>query len=112
VLRFTRGDVLELRTTGGENNFAEIEVRAIRSGDFSFHARLVSSPDPAIAQRYLQAAQPLAPKDLQHRLRDASDRLARHPNDIEKVQRQLDQIISTTITSDLRTLLEAASAAL
>jgi hypothetical protein len=112
VLRFLRGDTQALHTSGGENNFAEIEVQAIRSGDFSFHARPVASPDPAIAQRYLQAAQQLAPKDLHHRLKGAAERLARHPNDIEKVRRQLDQIISTTITSDLRTLLEAAAAAL
>ncbi|MGA8221465.1 MAG: hypothetical protein WB780_07390 [Candidatus Acidiferrales bacterium] len=112
VLRFVRGDSQEMRTSGGENNVAQVEVQAIRSGDFSFHARLVSSPDPAIAQRYLRAAEPLAPKDLQHRLRDAVERLERHPKDTEKIQRQLAQIISTTIGGDLRTLLEAAAAAL
>ena len=112
VLRFARGDTQELRTSGGPNNFAEVDVQAIRSGDFSFHARLVSSPDLVIAQRYLRAAEPLAPKDLQHRLREFAERLARHPKDSEKVRRQLDQVISSTISSDLRTLLEAAAAAL
>jgi hypothetical protein len=112
VLRFVRGDAQELRTSGGENNLAEIEVQAIRSGDYSFHARLVSPPDPASAARYLQAAEPLASKDLQHRLRNFVDRLARRPKDSEKVRRQLGQVISTTIAGDLRTLLEAAEAAL
>ena len=112
VLRFLRGDIQELRTSGGENNFAEIEVQAMRSGDYSFQARLVSPPDPASAARYLQAAQPLASKDLQHRLRNFVDRLARHPNDAEKIRRQLDPIISKTIAGDLRTLLESAETAL
>lgn len=112
VLRFIRGDVQELRTSGGENNFAEIEAQAIRSGDFSFHARLVPSPDLPNAQRYLQAAEGLAAKDVQHRLRGLVERLARRPKDSEKVQRQLDQIISATIAGDLRTLLEAAASSL
>jgi hypothetical protein len=112
VLRFARGDTQELRTSGGPNNLAEIDVQAIRSGDFSFHARLESSPDLVISQRYLQAAEPLAPKDLQHRLRELAERLARHPKDSEKIKHQLEQIISSTISSDLRTLLEAAAAAL
>jgi len=112
VLRFVRGDTQEVRTSGGVNNFAEIEVQPVRSGDYSFHARLVPPPDPSAAQRYLRAAEPLAPKDLQHRLRDFADRLARHPNDSEKIRRQLDRVISSTIAGDLRTLLQAAEAAL
>jgi hypothetical protein len=112
VLEFVRGDTQNLRTSGGTNNFAAIEVQAIRSGDFSFHARLVPSLDAAIAERYLRAALPLAPRELEQRLRKLADRLARHPHDAEKVQSELAQIISTTIASDLRTLLESVDAAL
>jgi hypothetical protein len=112
VLGFLRGDAQKLRTSGGENNFASIEVQAIRSGDFSFHARLVPPPDPAIADRYLREALHFAPKELQHRLKGLADRLTRHPRDAEKVQRELEQIISTTIAGDLHTLLESADAAL
>jgi hypothetical protein len=112
VLRFDRGDTQELRTSGGENNFAAIQVQAIRSGDFSFQARLVSAPNLANAERYLQAAEPLAPKDLRHRLKDMAARLERHPKDSEKVRLQLDRVVSSTIGGDLRTLLEAAEAAL
>jgi hypothetical protein len=112
VLGFLRGDAQKLRTSGGANNFASIEVQAIRSGDFSFHARLVPPPDPAMADRYLRAALPFAPKELQHRLKSLADRLTRHPRDAEKVQREVEKIISTTIAGDLRTLLESADAAL
>jgi hypothetical protein len=112
VLTFAHGDVLNLRTSGGANNFAAIEVQAIRSGDFSFHARLAPAADPAIAERYLRAAISLAARELQQRLRKLADRLARHPRDGEKVKRELEQIISTTIAGDLRTLLESADAAL
>jgi len=111
VLGFLRGDVQELQTSGGANNSSAIEVQAIRSGDFSFHARLAPTPDPAISERYLRAALPLAPRELQRRLKKLADRLARHPRDAEKVRRELSQIISTTIAGDLRTLLESADAA-
>ncbi len=112
VLEFARGDAQNLRTSGGANNFAAVEVQAIRSGDFSFQARLVPPPDYAVAERYLRAALPLAPRELQQRLKKLPDRLARHPRDAEKVQSELSQIISTTIAGDLRTLLESANAAL
>ncbi len=112
VLQFQRGDFQELRTSGGADNFTEVEVQAVRSGDFSFHARLVPPMDLDAAQRYLQAAVPLAPKDLQRRLKKLSDRLAHHPRDAEKIGRELDQIVSATIAGDLRTILESAAASI
>ena len=111
VLEFARGDAQNLRTSGGANNFSAVEVQAIRSGDFSFQARLVPPPDYAVAERYLRAALPLAPRELQQRLMKLPDRLARHPRDAEKVRRGLSQIISSTIAGDFRTLLESADAA-
>jgi hypothetical protein len=112
VLSFLHGDVQRLRTSGGARNIAAIEVQAIRSGDFSFHARFVPPPDAGYAERYFRAAVELAPKDLEHRLAGLADRMARHPRDAEKVQRELERIISSTIAGDLRTLLESADAAL
>jgi hypothetical protein len=112
VLGFLRGNVQELRTSGGVNNSSAIEVEGIRSGDFSFHARLLPPRDDAVAERYLRAALPLAPRDVQQRLKKLADRLARHPHDLEKLRRELEQVVSTTIAGDLRTLLESAAAAL
>ncbi|MGH9712351.1 MAG: hypothetical protein ACRD5M_03525 [Candidatus Acidiferrales bacterium] len=112
VLEFLRGDVQKLRTSGGARNFTAIDVRAIRSGAYSFHARLVPASDPAIAERYLRAAEVPAPKELQHRLGGLAGRLALHPRDAQKVQREVERILSTTIAGDFRTLLESADAAL
>ena len=112
ILGFMRGDTQKLRTSGSANNITAIEVRAIRSGDFSFHARLVPASDPAMAERYLRAAEPIAPREQQHRLEGLAGRVTRHPRDAEKVQREVERIISTTIAGDFRTLLEAADAAL
>lgn len=112
VLRFLRGDSQQLRTSGGVQNSASIEVRAIRSGDFSFRGLLIPLPDPDTARRYLVAAAPLAGKDFQRSVKNLAERLAHHPHDVSKIRRDLDRILVVTIVGDFRTLLEAARAAL
>jgi hypothetical protein len=112
VLQFLRGDVQVLHTSGGSQNLATIEVQAIRSGDFSFHARLLAPPDVAAARRYLEAAQPRAPKDLERPLRNLEDRLKHRPRDTEKASTELDAILAASIAGDFRTLLASARASL
>jgi hypothetical protein len=112
VLEFLKGDTQEVRTTGGSRNIAQVQIGAIRSGDYSFSARLIPSPDLPAAVRYLRAAAPLAPKAQQHRVNDAASRLATHPKDREKVRQDLAKLISTTIAGHFRVLLEAAQAAI
>jgi hypothetical protein len=112
VLRFTRGDAQELVTTGGPQNVATVEAQAIRSGDFSFAARLIAAPDEALARQYLEAAVPLATKNLQRDINRLMKQLARHPRDVEEVRRGLDGILTDTMAGDFRTLLAAARMAL
>ncbi len=112
ILAFRRGDLQELRTMGGTQNSATVEVQAISSGSFSFHARVLPQPDPATALRYLQAAVAIAPQEVQSDLKSLSNRLAHHPNETEKLRAQLQQMIIDTIPSDFRTLLDAAHSAL
>jgi hypothetical protein len=112
VLHFLRGDTQELRTSGGPQNFAEVSVQTIRSGDFSFRARLLPAPDAAAARRYLEAAAPLAPNETQPDIRRLADRLAHHPREFEEVRRDLSEMVAQTIAGDFRTLLAAAESAL
>jgi len=120
VLRFLRGDVQELLTSGGAENCAPVEVAAIRSGDFSFDARMEPSPDESAARRYLEAASALAEggeqRDIKHLAEHLAERVAKEPGlsprNLEAAQRDLDKILSHTIEGDLRTLLAAARAAL
>ncbi|HVB59518.1 MAG TPA: hypothetical protein VNE63_24180 [Candidatus Acidoferrales bacterium] len=112
ILRFLRGDTQELLTSGGLQNLAAVEVQAIRSGDFSFDARLLPAPDADAARRYLEAAQSLAPENVQHEIGRLANQLSRHPSDFKNVRRELDQIRISTFAGDFRTLLDAALAAL
>ena len=112
VLAFTHGDTQELRTAGGAHNSAEFEVQATRSGDFKFHARVLSVMDGTTAVRYLQAAAAIAPTNLQSTMRSLADRLAQHPNEAEKIRTHLESFIAASDPGDFRSLLEAAHSAL
>jgi len=112
VLKFALGDSQEVMTRGGPQNSAALDVQAIRSGDYSFRARLIPTPDPAVAQRYLWAAAELAPEDSRGDLRGFAKRIARHPRDLPTVRVQVGEILTQTIASDFRTLLNAAWEAL
>jgi hypothetical protein len=112
VLRFLRGDQQELITSGGPQNFAVIEVQAIRSGDFSLRARLEPQPDADAARRFLQAAAALAPEDLRRELQKLAGKLANHPRNFRRIERKLDEILAAAPPGDFCALVRAARAAL
>ncbi len=112
VLRFEKGDVQELTTSGGAQNVAEIRVQAIRSGDFSFHARILPPANTENARRFLEAAGPLAIGEVPQALKKMENDLVRHPQSAEKIRAQLDQMLEVTSPSEFRTLLEAARSSL
>jgi|HubBroStandDraft_5_1064220.scaffolds.fasta_scaffold03163_3 hypothetical protein len=112
VLRFLRGDRQEVLTSGGSGNSAEIEVQAVATGDFSFHGRILAAPDAGLARRYFSAAESIAPKDAQHAVKNLVERLTHHPDETQKVWRDSEAILSTTMAGDFRTLMECAAAAL
>ena len=112
VLKFVRGDMQELTTTGRSPNSAAIQVQAITSGNFSFTARLAQNRDTSSAERYLRAAAALAPNELRRKISKLASRLGHHPRDAEKVRAELDRVAPNAEAGDLRTLLDAARAAL
>jgi hypothetical protein len=112
VLKFAEGDSQEVLTKGGADNVATIDVRAIRSGDYSFRARLIADPDISIAWRYLSAAALLAPKERQNDIRVLAKRVERKPRDAPGVRAQIAKIVTSTIDGDFRTLMNAAWEAL
>jgi hypothetical protein len=112
VLQFLSGDLQEVVTSGGPQNFASLKIETIRSGDFSFHARLLPAPDPAAARRYLVAAALLAPRTLQGKVRQLAGRLSGSSHNSQAVRRELDRLAPSTAPGDFRALLDAARAAL
>ena len=112
ILRFMRGDSQKLVTSGGSQNLATIEIQAISTGDFSFRARLLPSPDLDAARRYLEAAAKIAPKDLQREMQGLANRLGHNRRDVQKVSVEIQKIALYTMEGDFRTLLASARSAL
>jgi hypothetical protein len=112
VLQFLHGDVEEVLTAGGNHNDAALPMEVIRSGDYSFDARLLPAPDPEAARRFLQAAASIAPQETQRDISDLTKRIERHPQDTAQIRESLTPILAVTIEGDFRTLLEAAYSSL
>jgi len=115
VLRFVRGDTQELHTSGGAQNQVSIEVQAIRSGAFSFRARIVPPADPASAVRYLEIAESVAPKNpgnMQRALKAITGQLAHRPRDSAKARAAVQHLAASAPSGSLRALLDAAAASL
>lgn len=112
VIHFEKGDTQELTTTGGAENTAQIRVEAVRSGDFSFHAQLLHEQNIELARRFLEAAEPLAPPEMQRAVKKLAGDLAHHPKNAAKVRAQLQQMVSATMAGDFRTVLDGAYSAL
>jgi hypothetical protein len=112
VIHFHRGERQQLRTSGGGQNMVPIEVQAIRSGDFSFDARILTAPDSADALRYIEAAAAVAPNQMQRNLQRIAANLTRHPGDTRKTRNALDRLANTLPPGTLRTLVDSARASL
>ena len=122
VLHFVKGETQELRTGGssveknskakGKGNTALIEVQAIRSGSFSFRARLLAPSDAPTAVRYLQVAQSSAPSDLQHELNQVISQLQRHPRAVSRPRAVLSRLVDAAPAGTLRILISAARSSL
>lgn len=108
VLRFVHGDDEVLRTSGGNANQVQFEAEAIRSGNYSFHARIVAPANPADAERYLDAAIPIAGENFGKQVKKLSERLKKHPRDIARSTADLDAMLNVVIEGDLHALLAAA----
>jgi hypothetical protein len=115
VLRFANGDTEHIRTRGGADNSAVLEVRALHAGDFSFRARILSEagvPDVAEAHEYLDAAQIIASPQWKRRLDPVIARLEQPKPNVKQVLDELGKLIPEAPQGDFAIFLSAALSAL
>jgi hypothetical protein len=115
ILRFAHGDFERVLTRGGADNGAEISVKGIAAGDFSFRVRLLTPlagpPDTEDAREFLKAAREAAP-ELGRRMGMLIQRLEKRPPDADRVEGELESILAKQPGGDSRILLQAALDAL
>jgi hypothetical protein len=116
VLRFAHGDSEHVRTKGGVDNSAQISVRAMHPGDFSFSVRLTSadpnSIDTEAAHAYLLAAQKIAPSPWTKRLDPLLTRLEEKKPDTKKIVQEINHLQSTPTPEQVAFLISAAKLSL
>ena len=116
VLRFAHGDSEHVRTKGGVDNSAQINVRAMHPGDFSFSVRLTSadpkSIDTEAAHAYLLAAQKIAPAPWTKRLDPLLTRLEEKKPDTRRIVQDITHLQSSPTPEQIAFLISAAKLSL
>lgn len=116
VVRLTGGVTQRVRTQGGRENIALLEMEGVRPGDFSISARLVQPatglPDTETARERLLAARAQAPPDWGPRIEKLIALLGESQQNSVKVRNELEKMLSELPPGEFGRLLEAAWRAL
>lgn len=112
VVHLPKGNVQRVASSGGEANFAEIDMQSLRAGDFSVSVRLVPAavglPDVEAARQHLLAARRLATGDWQERLDRLLRRLDRDPQDALQLRNELEKMLAEKPEGEFGRMIEAA----
>jgi hypothetical protein len=113
VVKLPEGaEVLRVKTRGGVQNSAEVELEGRRAGDFSVSVRLIPPvaglPDVEAARLKLLDARRMAPQNWWGRLESMIMRLEKNPQDAPKVRTELEKMLADKPEGEFGRLLEAA----
>ena len=112
VVGLSKGNVQRVASSGGEANFAEIDMHGLRAGDFSVSVRLVpvavGLPDVEAARQRLLAARRLATGNWQERLDRLLRRLERDPQDALQLRNELEKMLAEKPEGEFGRMIEAA----
>ena len=115
IVGFRHGDREQLRTHGGADNSAKIEVKGLHAGEFSYAVTLQAppgAPNVEAARDFLQAAEKLAAGDTRRRIENVLKKLRRQNPDIGGSRKEFAKISAANSASDLQALIRAAGEAL
>jgi hypothetical protein len=112
IIRFPRGKVERLTSSGGESNTAEIETKFLASGDYVVTARLIPTdfglPDLEAARQKLVAARALATGAWAERADRVIRRIDRDPQDVANIRSEIEQMLHDKPSGEFALLLESA----
>lgn len=115
IVQLPHGDETAVRTSGGSDNSAAVEMKGKSAGAFSFSVSLensLSNANVPVARDFLEAARKIAPADaairIQHMLKNLRDGNA----DGAAARKELRKISGSADSRDFQALLRAARRAL
>jgi len=116
ILRMEKADVLRIRTGGGSDNFAAVEVEGRAAGEFLVSARLIPMaaglPDTEAALQHLRLARRGAPEGWGPRLDPIIRRIEDNPQDVPRIRIELEKLLAASPPAETGRLIEAAWRAL
>lgn len=115
IVEFKHGDREHVRTRGGTDNSATVEVKGLRAGEFWYAVTLEPEAELAnvqAARDFLQAAEKIAVGGEKRRIENVLKKLQHQKPDIRGARREFARITAANSSSDLQALIRAAGEAL
>jgi hypothetical protein len=112
VVDFPGGNVQRVVSSGGAENFAEIEIAGLTAGDYSVSVRLVPGaaglPDMVAVREKLAAAEKIAKGDWRDRIVRLIRRIERDPQNFNYVRDELERMLAQNPEPELGKQLQSA----
>ncbi len=112
VIQLSKGNVQRLKTSGGDQNIAPVEVKFVTGGNYSVSARLISAdaslPDLKSARRRLTEARKIASGDWSARIDRVLLRIDQAPQDLPQIRAELKSMLDDKPAAPLASLLDSA----
>jgi len=112
VIQLSKGNVQRIKTSGGEENIAPVEVKFVTGGNYSVSARLISAdagqPDLESARRRLAEARKIASGDWPGRIDQVLLKIDQAPRDLPQIRAELRSMLNDKPAAPLASLLDSA----
>jgi hypothetical protein len=112
VIQLSKGNVQRLKTSGGDQNIAPVEVKFLKGGNYSVSARLISAPanlpDLELARKCLTEARKIASGDWSTRIDQVLLKIDQGPRDLPQIRAELRSMLDDKPAASLASLLNSA----
>lgn len=112
VIQLAKGNLQRLKTSGGEDNAAPVDVKYLSGGNYAVTARLVSAgapePDLESARKCLADARKIASGDWPARIDDVLLKFDQAPRDLPRIRAELRAMLNDKPAAPLASLLDSA----
>jgi hypothetical protein len=112
VIQLSKGNVQRIKTSGGDENAAPVDVQFVSGGNYLVSARLLpadaSLPELDLARSRLAAARKIASGDWPARIDQVLLTMDRAPEDLPQIRAELKSLLDAKPAAPLASLLDSA----
>jgi len=112
VIQLSKGNVQRVKTSGGDENIAPVEVKFVTGGNYAVSARVISAiasaPDLESARRRLAEARKIASGDWPARIDQVLLKIDQAPRDLPQIRAELRSMLDDKPAAPLASLLDSA----